>query len=103
MKRSEQVALIAKQIYTELEKGGKLTEHKIKAAVDSALQKMNEEIVNSLRAGNKVSFLGLATIKLRDKPERTARNPQTGEVIKIAAGKRVAITSTKALKEATHA
>ncbi len=38
-----------------------------------------------LKAGEKVSFLGFGTFSVQRKDERTARNPRTGESIKVPA------------------
>ncbi len=38
-----------------------------------------------LKAGEKVSFLGFGTFMVQAKAERTARNPRTGETIKVPA------------------
>lgn len=63
-----------------------------------------EDIANfvrdSLRKGYKIPFLGLGKLYVRQTKARQGRNPATGEIIQIAARKRVRFTAAKALKEA---
>lgn len=65
---------------------------------------MCEDISNfirdSLRKGYKLPLLGLGKLYVRESKARMARNPQTGEEIRIPARKRVRFTAAKALKEA---
>lgn len=57
-------------------------------------------IRDSLRKGYKLPLLGLGKLYVRESKARMARNPQTGEEIRIPARKRVRFTPAKALKEA---
>ena len=50
-------------------------------AVDAVLSSLLESMV----AGEDVTFIGFGTFGVKDVAEREARNPQTGETIKIAA------------------
>lgn len=63
-----------------------------------------EDIANfirdSLRKGYKLPLLGLGKLYVRESKARTARNPQTGEEIRIPPRKRVRFSPAKALKEA---
>lgn len=40
-----------------------------------------------LKAGEKVSFLGFGTFSIQEKAERMARNPKSGEMVKVPAKK----------------
>ncbi len=40
-----------------------------------------------LKAGERVTLLGFGTFSVQERPERTGRNPRTGEQIKLAAKK----------------
>jgi DNA-binding protein HU-beta len=57
-------------------------------------------IVDSVADGKKVSFLGWGSFKPRDKPERMARNPKSGEMIKVAAKTVPVFTFGSKFKEA---
>lgn len=49
--------------------------------------------------GEEVSLPGFGKFKVKDTPERSGRNPSTGEAIMIAASKKLTFTPAKALKD----
>ncbi|OWZ90569.1 DNA-binding protein [Sinorhizobium sp. LM21] len=54
-------------------------------------------------AANRRDFLpGFGKFKLKDTPEREARNPATGATIKVAAAKKLTFAPAKALKDALN-
>ncbi len=55
-------------------------------AIDSVLGGVSR----ALKRGERVTFVGFGTFSVRKRAARKARNPQTGEVLKIAA-KRVPV------------
>ena len=50
--------------------------------------------------GQKVQLTGFGTFEARDRKARTARNPQTGEEVKVAATRVPAFKAGKAFKDA---
>ena len=66
------------------------------AAVAAVFDGMTE----ALKKGDKVQMIGFGTFEVRSRAARTARNPQTGEEIKIKATKVPAFKAGKALKDA---
>lgn len=58
------------------------------------------EITAALKAGDKVQLIPFGSFVIRERKARTGRNPQTGEVLKIAARKVPAFTPGKGLKDA---
>ncbi|WAH36137.1 HU family DNA-binding protein [Alicyclobacillus dauci] len=58
-----------------------------------------ESIEEALSAGEKVQILGFGTFEVRERAARSGRNPQTGEVIEIPAGKVPAFKAGNNLKE----
>jgi DNA-binding protein HU-beta len=56
-------------------------------------------ITKSLRKGDKVRLSGLGILQVRKRPARMARNPQTGEPVKVKASKKIAFRAAKELKE----
>lgn len=52
------------------------------------------------KEGDAVQLVGFGTFKVNHRAERTGRNPQTGNEIKIAAANVPAFVSGKALKDA---
>ncbi|SDJ95494.1 MULTISPECIES: nucleoid-associated protein HU-beta [Ferrimonas] len=73
-----------------------------KAAASRALDSFIEAITDTLKEGDKISLVGFGTFEVRERAERTGRNPQTGEEIKIAAAKIPAFKAGKALKDAVN-
>jgi len=55
-------------------------------------------ISRSLKKGSPVTFVGFGTFKTTQRKARTARNPQTGDTIKVPKRKIVRFTPGKALK-----
>ncbi|MFN3898728.1 MAG: HU family DNA-binding protein, partial [Acinetobacter junii] len=61
---------------------------------------LTEEITRSLKSGYKVKIAGLGTFKVRERKERMAINPKTGEKVHVPATKVPRFTPAKDLKEA---
>jgi DNA-binding protein HU-beta len=53
-------------------------------------------------SGNETSIPGFGKFKVKDTPEREARNPGTGATIKVAAARKLTFTPAKALKDALN-
>jgi DNA-binding protein HU-beta len=73
-----------------------------KAAAGRALDSFIAAVTEGLKEGDKISLVGFGTFEVRERAERTGRNPQTGEEIKIAAAKIPAFKAGKALKDAVN-
>lgn len=71
-----------------------------KAAAGRAVDSVLDEITRSLKKGNSVSFVGFGTFKVATRKARTARNPQTGEAMKLPKRRVPRFTPGKALKAA---
>lgn len=69
------------------------------AVATDAVNAMVDAIVESLVEGNEVAILGFGSFKVTDRPARTARNPQTGEMVEVPESKAVSFKVSKALKE----
>lgn len=67
-------------------------------AVDAVLGAIRSE----LESGGKVSLAGFGNFEVRHRPARTARNPQTGEAVAVAARKAPAFKPSKTLKDAVN-
>jgi DNA-binding protein HU-beta len=57
-------------------------------------------LVDHLKSGDRLRIGGLGILEVKDRPERTGRNPATGEAITIKASKKIAFRPAKELKEA---
>ena len=65
------------------------------AAVNACLAAIEESLVS----GDKVQIVGFGTFEVKQRAERSGRNPATKEAIVIPASKRVSFTAGKALKD----
>ena len=64
-----------------------------------ALNALVDVICETLAKGEKVQLIGFGTFESKSRPARVARNPRTGEEVKIAASKAPAFKAGKALKD----
>ena len=73
-----------------------------KKDAETAVNATFDAIVAALKAGEKVQIVGFGTFEVKERGERTGRNPKTGETITIAATKHPAFTAGKALKDSVN-
>ena len=59
-------------------------------------------ITDALYEGEQVRISEFGTFELRERNQRTGRNPKTGEPVEIPASKTVGFKAAKALKEAVN-
>jgi DNA-binding protein HU-beta len=73
-----------------------------KTSAAAAVEAMIEGITKSLKKGDSITFVGFGTFSTSQRKARTARNPQTGEPIKIAKRRVARFKPGKALKAAVR-
>lgn len=73
-----------------------------KDAAGRALDAITSIITDELKAGNDVALVGFGTFSVKQRAERTGRNPQTGASITIAASKTPGFKPGKGLKDAVN-
>ncbi|MCP3870573.1 MAG: HU family DNA-binding protein [Gammaproteobacteria bacterium] len=73
-----------------------------KAAASRALDGMIEAITKALKDGEQVSIVGFGSFSVRERAERSGRNPQTGEPMTIKASRNPSFKAGKALKDAVN-
>jgi DNA-binding protein HU-beta len=73
-----------------------------KASATRAVEAVVDGITNTLKQGDSVTIVGFGTFAVSDRPERSGRNPQTGETITIRASKSAKFKAGKALKDALN-
>ncbi len=73
-----------------------------KADTGQALDALLNTIENALIAGDSVTLVGFGTFGVKDRAERTGRNPQTGREITIAAAKVPFFKPSKSLKDSIN-
>jgi DNA-binding protein HU-beta len=64
------------------------------------LEALLEKMTAVLKGGDKVALPPFGQFKVRDRAARIARNPQTGEPVKVPAKKVLRFTAARPLKEA---
>lgn len=70
-----------------------------KALVEDILEEFTKIVGETLGKGEKVVVSGFGTFEVRERVERTGRNPRSGEAIAIPAQKTPAFKSGKVLKD----
>ena len=71
-----------------------------KAQARAALDAFLSNVQRSLKSDEKVPLTGLGTFSASTRGERTGRNPQTGEPIRIPARRAAKFSAGRALKDA---
>ena len=73
-----------------------------KADAGRSLDALIKTIETTLKAGDSITLVGFGTFAVKDRAERTGRNPQTGQEIIIAAAKVPSFKPGKSLKDAVN-
>ena len=73
-----------------------------KTSAAHAVESLIDSITKSLKKGDSVSFVGFGTFKTANRKARSARNPRTGDAIKIPKRRVPRFTAGKALKQAVR-
>ena len=71
-----------------------------KVTAKETIEYVMNSIINTLTSGDNFEYPGFGKIVINDQAARTARNPQTGEVVTVPAKKVVKFKVAKALKDA---
>ncbi len=71
-----------------------------KKEADGLLADLFGDVIDHLKAGERVRIGGLGVIEVKNRPARMGRNPATGAAIQIKASKKIAFRAAKELKEA---
>lgn len=70
-----------------------------KKAATAALEAVCNVTIREVVAGGAVTLPGVGKVYCRERPERTVRNPATGETMQKEADKVVKVTIAKALRD----
>jgi DNA-binding protein HU-beta len=71
-----------------------------KVQAEQIVDKVFDSIVATLKKGDEVSIAGLGIFSVKARAARDARNPRTGETVKVPAMKVPKFRAAKALKDA---
>jgi DNA-binding protein HU-beta len=88
MNKSELVGIVAEQ--------AKLS----RAQAERLVNAFFEAVTDALKRGEDVALIGFGSFAVRDRAARSGRNPRTGEVIEVPAGRAPAFRPGKALRDA---
>ncbi|MBB3459383.1 DNA-binding protein HU-beta [Rhizobium sp. BK313] len=78
-------------------------EHSLsKAQSKAVVEAVFASIAAAATSGAETSIPGFGKFKVKDTPEREARNPGTGATIKVAAAKKLTFQPAKSLKDALN-
>ena len=88
--------LAQSEIFSSAEKASTITAAQAKEA---ALKAFTDAVADELVKGGKVQLVGFGTFEVSERAAREGRNPQSGEVMKIAASKAPKFKAGKALKD----
>ena len=73
-----------------------------KKDAEKAVKAFTEVVTDEMKNGGKVQLVGFGTFEVSARPERSGRNPLTGESMTIAACNVPKFKAGKALKEAIN-
>jgi DNA-binding protein HU-beta len=73
-----------------------------KADAGRSLDALIKTIETTLKAGDPIALVGFGTFAIKERAERTGRNPQTGQEITIAASRVPSFKPGKGLKDAVN-
>lgn len=73
-----------------------------KSDANRALDAIVDSVANALAASESVILTGFGTFSVADRPERTGRNPRTGEPLVIEARREPKFKAGKLLKDACN-
>lgn len=74
-----------------------------KKDAEKALKAFTDVVADEMKKGGKVQLVGFGTFEVSKRAAREGRNPQTGEVMPIAASKAPKFKAGKALKDMINA
>jgi DNA-binding protein HU-beta len=69
---------------------------------EQAVNIMLDDIINALKAGERVNISGFGTFTVLERAARTGRNPKTGESVEISASRAAKFKPGKQMKESLN-
>lgn len=73
-----------------------------KVQAEEVVDTIFEAIIGTMKKGGEVSIAGFGIFSVKGRPARMARNPKTGEQVKVAAKKVPKFRPAKGLKDAVE-
>jgi DNA-binding protein HU-beta len=91
MNKSELVEALARR--------SDLSKKDARTVVDMLFDPQNGILASAMKRGDRVSITGFGTFEVRQRAERMARNPRTGQQMRVPATRTPAFRAGKGLKE----
>lgn len=91
MNKSELVEALARR--------SDLSKKDARTVVDTLFDPQNGILATAMKRGDRVSITGFGTFEVRQRAERMARNPRTGQQMRVPATRTPAFRAGKGLKE----
>jgi len=91
MNKSELVEALARR--------SDLSKKDARTVVDTLFDPQNGILATAMKRGDRVSITGFGTFEVRKRAERMARNPRTGQQMRVPATRTPAFRAGKGLKE----
>ena len=82
---------------------GKVKQPMTHADLERVVSGVFDEIKKAVAEGDTVTIVGFGTFEAKQRAARMARNPQTGELMQVAAKKAPGFKAGKAFKDAVNA
>nr|WP_298892196.1 HU family DNA-binding protein [uncultured Acinetobacter sp.] len=73
-----------------------------KTTIGEVIDALTNTVTEELANGGEVALIGFGTFSVKDRAERTGRNPKTGEPLHLPASKAPVFKAGKGLKEAVN-
>lgn len=73
-----------------------------KTQAEQIVDTIFDSIIKTLKKGDEVSIAGFGKFSVKARAAREARNPKTGEKVKVPASKAPKFSAAKALKESVN-
>ena len=102
MNKNDFARALRDKVIEKAEDDSRLKDMKVYEA-EAATNAFLDVIKDAMIAGEKIQLVGFGTFETVERPERTGRNPMTGESITIKSSKAIKFKAGKALKDAVNA
>ncbi len=87
------------ELVDELAQRSDLSKKDARTVVDTLFDPKDGILAKAMRKGDRVNITGFGTFEVRQRAERMARNPRTGQQMRVPASKAPAFRAGKGLKE----
>lgn len=87
------------ELVDELAQRSDLSKKDARTVVETLFDPQDGILARAMRKGDRVNITGFGTFEVRQRAERMARNPRTGQQMRVPASKAPAFRAGKGLKD----